>query len=301
MIGRQGRSVSLPPRMRRPDTLCGSSELFGFASRGCFTFAPRPIGTRDSRRQSVQLAALHGGVVKRLCSLPLLLLLLTSTGCVSMPAPFSRSAVQAPTDPVAAIYLIRHGWHTGLALRTCDLFVDEWPEAIRFHDAQFIEIGWGDEAFYRSRFMWPWVVAHAAFLPSRSAVHVAGIHESLETFFPDSQIMEIPVTADQLRSLCRFMHRSYAHDDRGVPHYLGPALYGRGGFYRSTGYYFLPNTCNVWTARALAAAKCPIAVPLCTTAQAVVWQTRGFGREIQKRSHVLPVIYPFVNFDRPTR
>lgn len=240
--------------------------------------------------------------MQRLFSLPVWLLFLAATGCASLPSAFSGSAVQdEPCQMAGSIFLIRHGWHTGLAMRTCDIFPDEWPEATLFHDAEYVEIGWGDESFYRSRFMWPWVVANAAFLPSRSAVHVAGIHEPLERFFPDSQIFEIPVTADQLRALCRFLHHSYAHDEQGTPHYLGPALYGYGGFYRSPGYYFIPNTCNVWTARALAAAKCPIAVSLCTTAQGVVLQTRGFGQEVQKRSHVLPVIYPFINFERPKR
>jgi hypothetical protein len=100
-------------------------------------------------------------------------------------------------------------------------------------------------------------------------------------------------------SCCQFIRDDYQRDANGAPQYLGPALYGTGGIYESRGYYFLPNTCYVWTAKALAAADCPVAVPLCTVAQPLVLQSRMFRQEVQKGSTLLPVIYPFVNFDRP--
>ena len=55
----------------------------------------------------------------------------------------------------------------------------------------------------------------------------------------------------------------------------------------------------VYSAKALAAAEIPIAVPLCTFAQPLVCQSKSIGQEVQKGSTVLPVIYPFYNFDRP--
>ena len=104
-----------------------------------------------------------------------------------------------------------------------------------------------------------------------------------------------------MRLLCRFIHESYHCDKQGNPQFLAPALYGSGGIYSSEGCYYIPKTCNIWTAKALAAAECPIVVPVCTIAGPLVLQARSFGDEIQKGANFLPVIYPFVNFDRPKR
>ena len=68
-----------------------------------------------------------------------------------------------------------------------------------------------------------------------------------EIFFQDSQIIEIKMSAERVGRLCRFVHHDLARDDAGGLRRLGPAIYGRGGIYQSKGYYFLPNTCNVWT------------------------------------------------------
>ena len=198
-----------------------------------------------------------------------------------------------------SIYLIRHGWHTAVAVKRCEISTADWPESMVFQDANIIEVGWGDEAYYRARFMNPLVMAKAAFLPSRSAIHVVGIREPLEVFFKDSQIIEIKITTEQMRKLCRFIHDSYARDQNGVPRQLCAAHYGTGGIYRANGRYYLPKTCNVWTARALAAAECPVAVASCTFADPLVLQSKRFGKEIQKRSTFLPVIYPFLNFEPP--
>jgi hypothetical protein len=166
-------------------------------------------------------------------------------------------------------------------------------------NANFIEIGWGDEGYLCSRFLNPLVLLKAGCLPSRSAIHVAGFREPPEVFFAESQIIEMNVAPHKMRELCRFIHESYARDEDKCPIYLGTPFYGVGGIYRANGRYYLPNTCNVWTAKALAAAEIPVTVPLCTFAQPLVCQSKSFGHEVQKGSTVLPVIYPFCNFDRP--
>lgn len=199
------------------------------------------------------------------------------------------------------IYLVRHGWHTGLALRTSEISTVDWPESMVFEDEDFIEVGWGDQAYLAARFPHPLILINAAFLPSRSAIHVAGIRGPVGKFFADSQIVAIRISSRQMRQLCRFIHESYRCDANGNPRLRSAALYGSGGIYSASGYYYVPNTCNVWTAKALSAADCPVVVPLCTFASPLVFQTKSFGDEVQPGSNLLPVIYPFVNFDRPDR
>ena len=233
-------------------------------------------------------------------------------GCTSPSKLHQSAAIQSsalppePLPPAAAapepcsVYLVRHGWHTGLIVRRCDVCAQDWPEIRLFDDSTFIEVGWGDAGYLCSKLPGPIVLANAAFLPSRSAIHVAGFDCPPEIFFQDSQIIEIKMSAERVGRLCRFVHHDLARDDAGGLRRLGPPIYGRGGIYQSKGYYFLPNTCNVWTARGLAAADCPVAVPLCTIAPPLVLQSKRFGREIHDGLGKLPVIYPFVNFDRPT-
>ncbi len=235
-------------------------------------------------------------------SLLLLLVVIGTTGCAG-PLRTGRALNHAPlaTDDACcnSVYLIRHGWHTALAVKRAEISPVDWPESLALDDANFVEIGWGDASYLRAGFMNPIVMLNAALLPSRSAIHVAGFREPLEVFFEDSQIIEIKVTPGQMRKLCRFIHDSYKCDANDSPRLLGSALYGSGGVYLSNGYYYIPNTCNIWTAKALKAADCPVAVPLCTIAHPLVLQSKRFGHEIKKSSTVLPVIYPFCNFRRP--
>ena len=199
------------------------------------------------------------------------------------------------------VYLVRHGWHTSLAFDRCQVSTVDWPESLTLQNSNHIEVGWGDEDYLSSHFLNPLLAVNAGCLPSHSAIHVAGFQEPPEVFFDQTHVIEIKVTPDEMRKLCRFMHESYARDEKGCPIYLGESLYGVGGIYRSNGCYYVPKTCNVWTAKALAVADLPVAVPLCTFAQPLVWQSKAFGREVHKGSTVLPVIYPFFNFDRPQR
>ncbi len=198
-----------------------------------------------------------------------------------------------------SIYLVRHGWHTSLAVKRCEISTVDWPESLAVGNANFIEVGWGDEDYLCSGFLNPLVLVKAGCLPSRSAIHVAGFRKSPGVFFKESQIIEFKVSPCQMRKLCRFIRESYARDRKNCPIYLGSALYGCGGIYRASGHYYVPKTCNIWTAKALEAAGIPVVVPLCTFAQPLVCQSKKYGREVKKGTAVLPVMYPFVNFNRP--
>lgn len=204
---------------------------------------------------------------------------------------------ESETSPT--VYLVRHGWHTSLAFRRWEISTGDWPESQQIPDGNYLEVGWGDADYLCSRFLNPLVAVKAGCLPSRSAIHVVGFAEPPETFFDQSQVIEIPVSHQQMRALCRYIHESYECDEQGHPIRLGDPRYGEGGIYQSDGFYYVPKTCNVWTARGLAAAELPVLTPLCTFADPLVWQTKSFGNETQKGGTFLPVIYPFFNFDCP--
>ena len=232
-----------------------------------------------------------------------LLLASLSTGCATIRAisPSPKTADCDSPECSKSIYVIRHGWHTGIAIKRSDISFCQWPEIQSLCDCEFVEVGWGDEGYLRSRFPNPVVMANAAVLPSRSAIHVVGLPCSPEKYFSESQVVKIPVSSSQMTKLCQHLHECYASDDGDRPQKVARPKYGHGngGVYRANGYYFLPNTCNVWTARALRAADCPVIVPLCVLSRPTMIQTKCIGTEINQGSDILPVLYPFVNFKRP--
>ncbi|MGW8227829.1 MAG: DUF2459 domain-containing protein, partial [Gammaproteobacteria bacterium] len=72
-----------------------------------------------------------------------------------------------------------------------------------------------------------------------------------------------------------------AEDAAGHSQPLGPSLYGGGRFYLSRETYHAFNTCNVWTARALRAAGCPITPAFTLTVDTLMVRAAKLGKVIQ--------------------
>jgi len=167
-----------------------------------------------------------------------------------------------------------------VVLRRCDVSPELWPESDDFCGADFVEVGWGDEGFYRAKKITLPLVLRAAFWPTPSVLHVAGLRGPVQQCFPASDIIELHVSDGQFDDLCRFISATLARDEALRPEKLGPGLYGESLFYRGKGKYYLPKTCNVWTAQALRAAGCPVLPAVAQTAENVLFQ-------VGRRGHVL--------------
>ena len=55
-----------------------------------------------------------------------------------------------PGEAAVTIYVVGHGWHPGIVIRRDDIPAEAWPEHRRSLAARFLEVGWGDRAFYES-------------------------------------------------------------------------------------------------------------------------------------------------------
>lgn len=180
------------------------------------------------------------------------------------------------------VYVVGHGWHTGLVLPAREISRDVFPEAAEFRGLDYLEFGWGDEGFYRATKITPSLVAKAALWPTPSVMHVAGFRGSLREFYPVSDVIEVRLNDAEFESLCRFISESFEREEGGTATDLGPGLYGESRFYRARGKYYVPKTCNVWTAKALHAAGRPVMSQTSMTADGVLRQTRRFGRVLQE-------------------
>jgi len=174
------------------------------------------------------------------------------------------------------IHVLGHGWHTGIVVRAADVTAGVWPEAADFPDATFLEVGWGDRAFYQAREPTLGMVLRASF-GSASVLHVVGVEGPPERFFSGAEIVDVALSRAGLDALIRFIAGSVARGAHARAPALGAGRYGRSAFYAATGTYSLLNTCNTWIGEALEAAGCQVNPSMATTAEGLLSQVRRLG------------------------
>lgn len=230
----------------------------------------------------------------RVCRLPSTLVawVFVSASCLVTGCTLPSYVTQRQSEPIQlanfgqdtskTVYVVGHGWHTGLVLRTSDISPDVVPEIRDFEDTHFVELGWGDEGFYRARSITIPLVLRAAFWPTPSVLHVAGFRGSVKRFYQVSDIHEVNLSDDQFDNMCRFVGDTFARTETGESIPLGPGIYGESTFYRAKEKYYIPKTCNTWTAKALKHGGFPIIPQFAVTADNVLSRTRRFGHVLQE-------------------
>lgn len=178
-----------------------------------------------------------------------------------------------------SVYVVSHGWHTGLVIPCDDVAPELWRAARDFAPARYIEVGWGDDGFYRAQKITVSITLKALFWPTPSVLHLVGLDDP-PAEFAGSKLVEVTLSPEGFDKMCAFVGRTHEYTKEGRPIWLARGLYGESAFYRARGKYYFPKTCNHWTARALRKAGCPITPLYCVTAGNVLLQTKKFGREI---------------------
>lgn len=182
-----------------------------------------------------------------------------------------------PVASTHVVTLVSHGWHVGLAVRRADVSPAVWPDSAALGPVRYLEIGWGDADYYPAVRGHPGLALRAAFASAGSVLHVAGIDAPLAEFFAGSTIIEVPLSSRGFEELTRFIHAAYARDAAGQAIVVGPGIYGASRFYRAEGRYRLFDNSNTWTAKALAAAGCPIDPDDTLTAGSLLRRARDLG------------------------
>ena len=206
---------------------------------------------------------------------------LVAASALACAHPMAPAPALEPVAHAHVVYLVSHGWHVGLAVRQADVSPAIWPESVALGPVRYLEIGWGDGDYYPLARGHPGVALKAAFNSASSVLHVAGIDAPLAEFFSESSIIEVPLSPHGFDALIRFIHAAYARDAGGSAIVTGPGLYGVSRFYRARGQYRLLDNSNHWTAKALAAAGCPIDPADSMTAGSVMERASEFGRPLR--------------------
>lgn len=198
---------------------------------------------------------------------PIILLLLTLSlpGCASAPAPPTSEVVGADGP---SVLVVNHGLHAGLLIARADLVRQLPTLAEPFGAGDWLELGWGDEGFYRAPQASLGLALRALLQPTPAVLHVQASDGDPRRRFAASEVVGIRLREDGYRQLLEFVAASFSRSPQGTPSELGPGLYGQSRFYRAEGRYSLLRTCNTWLAEALAASGCPLqASTLITTTQ----------------------------------
>jgi uncharacterized protein (TIGR02117 family) len=183
----------------------------------------------------------------------------------------------APGAPTTEIFVVSHGYHAGIVVprrALADAASRRGLAALRDISTRFaafdrLEIGWGDEGFYRevptAASLTVAMAARALFRPgNRSVLHVVGINNDPRAAFARSDMVRIELGETSFARLAEKLDATFARNEAGRPEDLGPGLYGPSLFFRANGTFHVFNVCNHWLADLLDAAGVPTAPVVAT-------------------------------------
>ncbi len=184
----------------------------------------------------------------------------------------------APAAPSTELFIVNHGYHAGIVVPRAALAEQGSRPglsaigylATRFRDFDWLEIGWGDEAFYRevptAESLTIALAMRALFRPGNpSVLHVVGVKGDPRAMFPNSDLVRVGISDAGFVRLVDTLDATFGRGKGSVmPEQLGPGLYGTSLFFRANGTFHLFHVCNHWIADLLDAAGVPNAPVLAT-------------------------------------
>lgn len=220
------------------------------------------------------------------------MLLVLAAGAVISNRPGMPELFPARDGQGVDVYLVSHGFHSGLMLPRAALasVAGEAGQgalvaiAARFAAYEAIEVGWGEEAFYRQTptlAAFDWRLALRALFGRplfdadiQAVVHVVGVSGPAGAAFPAADIVRLPLSPQGFARLVARLEASLAATQAHQPIALGPGLYGPSLFYRAVGSFSFANVCNHWTARLLSEAGVPTSLVAATLPAGLILDLR---------------------------
>ena len=185
-------------------------------------------------------------------------------------------------DSTSVVYVVKHGWHAGIAVRRADVPDGRWPVHGDAANARYLEVGWGEARYYPGQSRGVSGAVRAGAWPTGSVLHVVPIQRSVFDRFGRETVVRVPVSAAELEALTTFVAESFAVDSTGRAPVAAPGFYIDSRFYASPLTYHVFNNCNHWAAAALEAAGCDASPRWTFTVGQVVRQARECGTLAQR-------------------
>ena len=192
-----------------------------------------------------------------------------------------ESEITSTSKEYLPIYIVGHGWHTGLMLRTKDLPKEMFPN-LNLSEGPAVEIGWGSESFYRAKDYTIELGFKSFVFPNPSLLHVVTLPSEAERNFQHSDLYVYWASPVEYKRMLAFVMKTFTKDESEEFVDLGPGIYGNSRFYRANGSYHFPKSCNAWTANAVFAAGAPIWPDFALSARNTLHQLRLVGDEVRR-------------------
>ncbi len=183
-----------------------------------------------------------------------------------------RADTPSAAEECRTVYVADHGWHTGLIVLAQDFQPRDSLRTTFFDDKRWIEVGWGDAAFYQAEETSYLLAVRALFAPTDAVMHVYAFDGTPTANFSNSTVKPVRMTAAGYRKMLAFVWGEFTRDADGAPIPTTRGLYGRSHFFKGEGTYSLARTCNTWTAEALQAGGVDIDPSKATTSGGVMDQ-----------------------------
>ena len=235
-------------------------------------------GIRSSGRSRPTRMA--GGTGRLAALLLLLALVVLAPGCAAQ-LNFGAASAAVAQATMHSVHVVRHGWHSGIVVRAADVPEQAWPARREFIGAEYLELGWGDRAYYPAPDPSLWLGLRALLWPTAGVLHMVAFSGPVEHYFASAEIVALQLTPQGFARLVAAISTSHELDAAGQPIPLGPGLYGKSRFYASSDVFSLFATCNGWVAAMLREAGVPLSPALSPTAGMLFAQLRRHGQVIR--------------------
>jgi hypothetical protein len=192
--------------------------------------------------------AVAGSAVRRRGGLVGLLLLVGLGGCAGAPPP----CAPAPVPQADIVYVVRHGWHTDLAIPSRVLRGNMTVFRRIFPGLEVLVVGFGKRTFMMAPVTTSGDLLVGPF-PGDGTVLIVGLKGSPDQAYEDGLEVTLKLPPGGAERLSNFLWDTLKIE-HGAPVPLREGFFPGSVFYATRTDYAGTYTCNTWTADALRAA-----------------------------------------------
>jgi uncharacterized protein (TIGR02117 family) len=188
--------------------------------------------------------------------------------CVPLAA-CSGARTAADGERSQVVYVVRRGWHSGVALAAADWPQRDSPLLATFAEVPYIELGWGDADFYQADKPTAFMAISAVLWPSSTVMEVVPLRAAPPPGSGDFEAIAVHVSNAELKAIVSSIDDSFVQPISPTGKTYRTAG-GEARFFHARGKFYLFRMCNRWTSELLRRAGCAVSPRLTLTARQVI-------------------------------
>lgn len=187
----------------------------------------------------------------------------------------AAGAQATPNSACPTVYVIDHGWHTGIVVPARDFAPRPYFREKQFRDWRWLKFGWGDAAFYQTPDAGLGLALRALFTPTDTVMHVVGFNSPPARAYPTRETLALKLSPSGYRKVLSYIKGSFALGEDSRPALSKDSKDGRSAFFKALGSYSILRTCNTWLAEVLVKGGLPLDPDAAARAEDLMAQLRA--------------------------